>query len=87
MTVVVVRGVITGLPFSLLQMLGIAEWSSILPDMAEATMKQMWIIATIKKCRIPCVTIPIQEKIPGAQSYLESGPDERWIHSCIGINL
>jgi hypothetical protein len=41
--------------------------------MVETTMKQMRIIATIEKCRIPCVEIPIQEQTPEAQSYLESG--------------
>src|SRR5450830_1931259 len=41
--------------------------------MAETTMKQIRIIATIEKCRIPCVEIPIQEKTPEAQPYLESG--------------
>ena len=36
-------------------------------------MKQARIIATIKKCRIPYVEIPIQEQTPKAQPYLESG--------------
>ena len=52
---------------------GVVLNSSILQDMAKTTMKQARIIATIKKCRIPYVEIPIQEQTPKAQPYLESG--------------